>query len=238
MSLKEFKKIDSRRILKLIKDNYDKDAALFTAVLFLIIFFGIRQGINPALVEFNKNMARVVQKQEEIKPYLGRLDVPSATQPQQNQKLPINIYESPYPGMDTESACSELVQEIIQITKQTGNNRINQVDFTTQEVKDDSGTKSDNYGILSLNLSVEGPYASVQNMLNEIYLMNYLVVIKSINSTPTEDFQNLNTDLTLDLYVKLDGHTEDNNKSNNMKSRFMRRSIDRGSNNLPMPPAG
>jgi len=131
------------------------------------------------------------------------MSTPQSQQTKQN--LPIQIYKAPYPGMDAESASVELVQEIIKIIKETGNNRINQVDFTTQQLKDEAGTNSTDYSILSLNLSIEGPYESIQNMLNEIYLMNYLVVVKKINSTllDNNNYDLIKTDLTLDLYLKL-----------------------------------
>jgi hypothetical protein len=206
MDFNNLNKIDFKKIINVVKSNYDKDAGLFTIVLVLIIFFGIKQFVQPAIMQLGDNLTKVGQKQSELKTYEDREKMTSSMQSQKNkQALPINIYKAPYPGMDTESASVELVQEIIKIIKETGNNRINQIDFATQELKDDAGTNSSEYSILSLNLSIEGPYESIQSALNEIYLMNYLVVIKKINSSPLENFnyELLKTDMTLDLYIKL-----------------------------------
>lgn len=208
MNINDLKKIDFKKYINIVKNNYDKDAILFTLVFCLIVFFGIKQGIKPALTQLSGNMTKVSQKQAELKAYEDRAKFMLTPESQKaKQNLPIQIYAAPYSGMDTESASVELVQEIIKIIKETGNNRINQIDFTTQELKDDSGTNSSEYSILSLNLSLEGAYESIQNTLNEIYLMNYLVVIKKINSTPMDNlnYDLLKTALTLDLYIKLSG---------------------------------
>ncbi|HBG48900.1 MAG TPA: hypothetical protein DDW90_05255 [Cyanobacteria bacterium UBA9971] len=206
MDLNNLKKIDFKKIINLVKSNYDKDAGLFTVVFVLIVFFGIKQFVQPALTQLNDNMTKVSQKKEELKNYEDREKFMLSPESEKTKKnLPINIYKAPYPGMDTESASVELVQEIIKIIKETGNSRINQVNFTTQELKDDAGTNSTDYSILSLNLSIEGPFEALQNMLNEIYLMNYLVVIKKIDSKPIDNYNYdfIKTDLILDLYIKL-----------------------------------
>jgi hypothetical protein len=206
MNLNDLKKFDFKKILNIVKNNYDKDAGLFTVVLCLIIFFGIKQFVQPALMQLGDNITKVSQKKEELKGFQEREKFMLSPQSQQiKQNLPIHVYKAPYPGMDTESASVELVQEILKIIKETGNNRINKIDFTTQELKDDAGTNTSEYGVLSLNLSMESSYESIKNMLNEIYLMNYLVVIKKIDSTPMENYNYdlIKTDLTLDLYIKM-----------------------------------
>ena len=206
MDLNNLKKIDFKKTINLVKSNYDKDAGLFTVVFVLIVFFGIKQFVQPALTQLNDNMTKVSQKKEELKNYEDREKFMLSPESEKTKKnLPIKIYKAPYQGMDTESASVELVQEIIKIIKETGNSRINQVNFTTQELKDDAGTNSTDYSILSLNLSIEGPFEALQNMLNEIYLMNYLVVIKKIDSKPIDNYNYdfIKTDLILDLYIKL-----------------------------------
>jgi len=206
MDFNNLKKFDFKKIVNLFKTNYDKDAGLFTVVLALIIFFGIKQFVHPALIQLSDNLTKVSQKKEELKGYEEREKFMLSGQAQKTrQNLPIKIYKAPYSGMDTESASVELVQEIIKIIKETGNNRIDQINFTTEELKDDAGTNSPEYGVLSLNLSMEGSFESLQNTLNEIYLMNYLVVIKKINSKPVDNYNYdfIKTDLILNLYIRL-----------------------------------
>ena len=206
MNLNDFKKNYFNKLISFVKNNYDKDAGLFAVVLVLVIFFGIKQGVQPAITQLGDNIVKVGQKKDELKNYVDREKYMLTPNSQKNnQNLPVNIYKAPYSGMDTESASVDLVQQIIKIIKDTGNNRINQVDFTTQSLKDDAGTNSSDYSILSLNLSLEGPFDSIQSALNEIYLMNYLVVIKNVNSTllNNTNYELIKTDLTLDLYIKL-----------------------------------
>lgn len=205
MNLNELKKLDFKKIINIVKTNYDKDAGLFTIVFFLIVFFGVKQFIMPALAQLSTNFANVNQKQQELQQYKEKEKYMAQPKTEQDiNKLPVKIYQTPYPGMDTESASVELVEEIVRIIKQTGNGHINQVDFSTQEVKDSSGANSPDYGILRLNLTIEGSFESIKNMLNEIYLMNYLVVIKNITTTPVENsnFDTVTSVLTLDLYIK------------------------------------
>lgn len=205
IALNDLKKIDFKKLVVIIKKNYDKDAALFTVVLFLIVFFGIRQFVLPAIATLNENFTKNSQKEQEVSLYKehAKLNLAPKTE-QNNQNLPVKIYQSPYPGMDIESASVELVEQIVKIIKETGNSKVNQIDFTTEDVKDDSGTASKQYGILRLNLSVFGTFKSIKDLFNEIYLMNYLVVIKKINIIPqvNSNSEYVNADLTLDLYIK------------------------------------
>lgn len=206
MNFDALKNIDFKKIINTVKTNYDKDAGLFTVVLVLIVFFGVRQFVQPALTQLADNFNKVNQKKQELIGYEQREKFMLSPESQQTkQNLPIKIYKAPYAGMDTESASVELVQEIIKIIKETGNNRINQVDFTTQPLTDSSGTNSSEYSILSLNLSIEGNYEALKNTLNEIYLMNYLVVIKKIDTSPQNnfDYDVLKTNLILELYINL-----------------------------------
>ena len=206
MNLNDLKKIDFEKIINIVKNNFDKDAGLYTLILCLILFFGIKQFVYPSIATFGDNLTKVNQKQEELKKFQAQekyMVSPESKKTKHN--LAINVYKAPYPGMDTETASVELVQEIIKIIKEAGNNRIDKIDFTTEKLNDAAGNNSPDYSLLSLNLSLEGSFESVQNMLNEIYLMNYLVVIDKITSKLPEnnDYNLIKTDLTLKLYIKL-----------------------------------
>ena len=197
--------IDFKKRMDFIKKYFDKDAALYAIVLLLILFFGIKQFLIADVSKLGTNFTTFSQKKQELDQYIERDKVAQQVKPKNfEQKLPINIYVSPYPGMDIESASVEFVEEIIQIIKKTGNQRINQVDFSTLDLTDNSGTSSDSYGILRLNLAIEGTYKSIRDLLNEIYLMKYLVRIKSVEILPLQGSNNETTEgkLTLDLYIK------------------------------------
>lgn len=217
MDLNNNKNFDSKKILEIvniIKKNYDKDAAIFTLVLCLILFFGTRQFILPAVENLSGNVQKINQKKSELDAFINREKI--MVFPQSNQvkrNLAVEIYKAPYEGMDAESASADLVQEIINIIKGTGNNRINQINFATSEVKDNNGNVASGYSILTLTLSIEGNYKAVKNMLNEIYLMKYLVAIRNIKSTPSDNFNIINTDLTLDIYLKLSGLNNTSNEN-------------------------
>jgi len=205
MDLNKIKNIDYKKIINIFKNNYDKDAGLFTLVFFLILFFGIKQFVIPSINSLNENLTKVNQKKNELKEYKIKEQFEASPEAQKTkQNLPIKIYRAPYSDMDIESASVELVQEIINIIKNTGNNRIDKVDFSTAELKDNSGNNSSDFGILNLSLTIEGNFEELQKTLNEIYLMKYLVVIKKIDCTPidTINYDTLKTDLILDLYVR------------------------------------
>lgn len=239
-SLNNLKKFDYKRIINVVKNNYDKDAGLFTIVLVLIIFFGVRQFVQPALSKLSENITKLSQIKTELKQYQDKEMFMANTESQQaKQNLPVKVYNAPYPGMDTETASVELVQEIIKIIKETGNNRINNVDFTTKNLGDSSGANSSDYGVLSLNISLEGPFDAIQNALNEIFLMKYLVVIKKINSAPLDnfDYDIIKSDLTLDLYIKTGGSQDSNAEGGiGMARKFA--ATDQQAGDVPPQPAG
>jgi len=206
MDLNKIKNIDFKKVINIVKSNYDKDAGLFTLVFFLILFFGVKQFVIPSINSLNENLTKVNQKKNELKEYKIKEQFQSSPEAQKTkQNLPIKIYRAPYTGMDIESASVELVQEIINIIKQTGNNNIDKVDFTTEQLKDNSGTNSNDFGILSLNLTIEGPFDALLKTLNEIYLMKYLVSIRKIDCAPVDtiNYDNIKTDIVLDLYVRV-----------------------------------
>jgi len=197
------KNFDFNQLKDFLKKNYDKDAFLYTVVLGLVLFFGIQQFAIPGVTTFSTNFSAYNLKQEELQNYIEKDKMYSYQKPQLQKVLPIKIYETPYPGMDLESASVELVEEIIKIVKETGNNRINQVNFSTQDLTDKSGTSAGDYGVLSLTLSLDSSYKSIKDMFNEIYLMKYLVVIKNVEiSSVKPDNNTVNALITLDLYIK------------------------------------
>ena len=121
MKINDLKKIDLKKITNFVKNNFDKDAGLYTLVFCLIIFFGVKQFVQPAVTAFNDNLTKVNQKNEELRKFQEQEKYMLSPQSKQTtQDLPINIYKAPYPGMDTESASVELVQEIIKIIKEIG----------------------------------------------------------------------------------------------------------------------
>lgn len=210
MEFNNLKTIDFKKIFSVIKSNYDKDAGLFTVVLILIIFFGIKQFLIPALTTFTGNLAKVQAKQQELKTYLEKEQMLLSPESQQSvENLPIKVYKSPYSGMDAESASAEIIQELIRLIKETGKARINQIDFSSEKITDDNGAESNNYSVLTLNISMEAPYESIQNLLTNIYLMKYLVVIKKIECSSKDSFESLDTNLSLDIYVKTTDSPDD-----------------------------
>lgn len=207
MNLNDLSNIDSKKIkaiLHIAKTNYDKDAAIFTLVLCLIIGFGIKQFIIPTAASMQGNLKKFTAKNKELHQFIEREKFIASPKSKQTRKnLHIDIYRAPFRGMDAESASADFVEEIIKIIKRSGNNRINNINFSSAQIKDDKNKVAKGYALLTLNLSINGPYNAVQKMLNEIYLMKYLVAIKNIESSPSNNYDIVNTNLTLDIYIKL-----------------------------------
>ena len=212
MNLNDIKNIDTKKIkyfLTIVGKNYDKDAIIFTIVFFLITFFGIKQFIIPSYTEVNENVARMNQKKQELDVFVKQEKYASIPKSKQKkQRFDVEIYQAPFAGMDAESAAAGLVEEIIRMIKKTGNNRINYVNFATSTLDKENDSSSKDYSVLTLSMSIEGSYQSIQSMLNEIYFMKHLVSIKNIESRPLSNPNIINTDLVLDVYVNLDGLTK------------------------------
>ena len=85
-----------------------------------------------------------------------------------------------------------------------GENRILNIDYEEKPLVDNAGIDSKIYSALSLKIELESTYESIQYILNEIYLMKYLVKIQNISLHPIEGSENeeVKADIILDLFIK------------------------------------
>ena len=119
-------------------------------------------------------------------------------------EIPVKIYEAPYKDTDVETAGTELVNSILYIIRANGVNDIETIEFETKDLLDNAGLKSPNHAVLSIKLQLNSSYDNIQNLLNELYLMDYLVKIQnvSLDVKPESEFQRVTAYLVLDLYIK------------------------------------
>ena len=202
------KKIDTiklKEILKKIISQFDKNAILFSILLLCVLLFGLPKFVFSDTLKVINNTNKLFQKKEITenmqKKFLLKQEQTSVKQ----FDFPIKIYETPYKGIELENAAADLVNRVIFIIRNNGENRILSIDFKKNPLVDNEGIDSKIYSALSLKIEIESTYESIQYILNEIYLMDYLIKIKKISLTPTEESGNeaVEADIILDLFIKI-----------------------------------
>jgi len=118
--------------------------------------------------------------------------------------IPVKIFETPYKGMELENASAGFVNKIIQVIKKNGLNKILSLEFEKKPLTDRSGIESKEHSVLQLKIEMESSYDVIQSIINDIYLMDYLVKINtiSLSSMKKYNYQKVKAFFILDLFVE------------------------------------
>ncbi len=189
-----------------IKSQYDKDAILYTVLLFGIIGFGLVKFIFPAFSEIGGNLNEISNQHKTATEIEKKIKTAQLMQQKEEKpiELPVKIYESGYREVELESAATGLVNSIISIIKDNGDNKVASFEFEKRDMTDVSGLKSPNHSVLRLKIQMQSSYENIQNIINEIYLMEYLVKIQNVSLTvePDSDYKRVSAYMILDLFIK------------------------------------
>lgn len=201
-------KVQLMEIFNKVKAQYDKDAIIYTGLLIAMIAYCVPKFVLPPLEEFDKNLEKLKEKkaaailmEKKIEAATKRIELEMQSK---NVEIPIKIYESQYKDVELENAATGLVNRIISLVKENGDNKVDSFDFEKKELIDDSGLKSKDHSLLRLRIKMETTYENVQNIINEIYLLEYLVGIDNISLevNPESNYKRVTTYLVLDLFIK------------------------------------
>lgn len=176
------------------KKLINKNVLLVFISFILITGYGLFSFILPLIGKINEKKSEIVKTQAEVQTLKNKIVQTSPSVDSSKElNLPVSVYESPYKGMDVENASVDLVDGLIQVLKVT-KNKVSEISFTSSSVG--------NAGVLSLNMSLNGNYISLQNFLQKVFTWKYLAGIKNIEIEQQGNPENLSAKLTLDLYVK------------------------------------
>ena len=180
---------------------FDKNIIALLVVMLVLILFGVSQFVMPQFAKLGDKDKSIADSQAQIVQLDSQLQQKKA-QPttsgaliQAAPKLPVIIYTTPYPKLDVENASIGFVDMIIRIIQKSGN-KIVEISFTPA----DCGANVDNCQILSLSMTLECSYISLQKMLKQLYDLPYLTAIKNISLNFTSG--GLTGKFNIDLYVK------------------------------------
>lgn len=194
-----------------LKKIVDKNVLIAIAVLVAAIGGGYTQGIIPQFQTMLQKKDQIMSMQAEILALQQQADTAQKELAAQrrteefkakNQTVDVDVYKSPYEGQDIENASVDLVDQFVRIIRKT-KNKVQEVSFTTSAPVGDQMTIAN--GILSLSLTLECNYASLQNFLNALYGWKYLTSVKEISLSPVVaggDPDKLTAKIVVDLYVK------------------------------------
>lgn len=195
MDIKEFQKI------------IDKNVIYSFVALVMVLGFGYGYFIIPQIDQINQKKQQLVSLQtnvQTLQQQLAAATQAAAPQPQaaeSGDKAPVEVYVSPYAGVDVETAAVDLVDQLVQIIRTT-KNKVVEVSFTSSPPEASQASVAT--GVLTLNITLTGSYVSLQNLLNTVYSWKYLSQLKDFTISPAspDDPENLNAKFTIDLYVK------------------------------------
>jgi hypothetical protein len=190
-----------------IAAQYDNRAIIMTVILLAVLFIGLTRFIVPGFTGVTQNIQIVMEKkktvdglQKSIKDEEAKIRAGIS----KRKRLPVLIYETPYKNFELEIASSEMVSQIIGIINSYGNNKITALDFDKKELKDNIGVVSKQHSILVLKIEMESSYENLQKILNDLYGMDYLVMINTVTLISLEDgsHKRVKVYMELDLPVK------------------------------------
>lgn len=193
---------------KKIIAQFDKDAIIFLVLLLAILFFCISKFIAPNVSEVFTKSKQLFEKNSSVSSMKKEIKIQQELQKKKHstktkEEVPVKIYKAPFKDIELESAAASLVNNIILIIKASGPNKIIAINFEKKPLKDNMGIESKKHSILSMKLEMESSYDTIQSILNEIYLMDYLVRIQtvSLNAMQKYNYKRVESFIILDLFV-------------------------------------
>jgi len=187
---------------------FDKDAVIYLILIIGITGYGCYKFIMPGFSDLFANAKVFSQKNEEVGAMQKRFELRKKESEEKKQlkktELPIKIYKTPYANMELENAASMLINQIIGIIKENRPTKILSLQFEEKPLVDNFGVNSKKFSILKLKIELNTSYDSIQNIINEIYLMDYLVQIEnvSLNSLKEYNYKKVQAYLGLNLVIQ------------------------------------
>jgi hypothetical protein len=190
-----------------MKDLINKDIILYFLVGLLILVYGL----SLVIPEFTKigntisqiNQSEIKTKELEIKKQQKDQQLTIQQLQQQNLKAPVRVFKSIYPDMTIENSSVELVDKIVKMMQETENN-ITEISYTTDTI--DPAIKAKlptNFHVLSLKLTLDSSYLSLQNFFKKMYAWEYLYNINTLTLKPSAESKGkLTGNMDLWLYIE------------------------------------
>lgn len=202
---------------KKIKDNFnkiaaqfDKDAVLYLVLILAAVFFIFYKLIIPGFSDMGKNFSKLSKTKETLSQLQRKIELTKKVREQKKEepapsKLPVMIYKAPFEGSSLENSAAVLINTIIKKINENGTNKISSLESEEKKLKDKTGASSKKYKVLNLSIELETSYDSIQNILNEIYLMNYLVKIDLVmlKSMKKYNYKRVQAFLNLELLIEI-----------------------------------
>lgn len=186
--------------------QYDRDAIIYTVLLIALVGYGLFRFIFPGFSDIGKNISALNIHKENTKMMEQKIKALSQRKEKQEKKveIPVKIFESQIKDVELENAATGLVNRVVEIIKENGNNQVEQFEFTRSDLVDSSGLKSKNHSLLRLHIQMESTYENVQSILNDIYLLEYLVKVNKVSMVvnPESNYKQVTAFIILDLFVK------------------------------------
>lgn len=190
-----------------LQSQFDKVAVVYLVLFIAITFYGVFKIVAPNVSSLFSNINELFKTKDTVKTMQKRIELREREEQLKDTDkvtLPVRIYKAPYDNLELENAAAGLVNEIISIIKNKGRSKIISLEFERKKLKDKLGVVSKKHAILSLKIELESSYEIIQNVLNEVYLMDYLIKIDtlSLSSMKKYNYQRVQAFMIMDLYIE------------------------------------
>jgi hypothetical protein len=201
-----------------------KDIKIYIVVIVIILGYGFGRLIPPLVTAITEKQTQIKDTSNqviELEKKKAGLTIPKTVETVKVD-LPIKIFKSAYNGTDVESAGMELVYQLLKIVGSTGN-KITEIAMVPGAAAtapapaaavsgESSGSSipapapppaaSTSFSTLTVNMTIDCSYISMQNLLQKVSTWNYLAEVKILDLKPKLGNPNqLESIISIDLYI-------------------------------------
>ncbi|MFA6989555.1 MAG: hypothetical protein WC197_05755 [Candidatus Gastranaerophilaceae bacterium] len=188
-----------------MKDLISKDIILYFGVGLLILVYGLSLVI-PKFAKVGESVQQINQSKIQMKEFeyqKQQKDQQASLIQQQSIKTPVSVFKSIYSDMTIENSSVELIDQIVKMMQETGNN-ITEISYTTDTIDPVAKAKlPENFHVLTLNLMIDSTYMSLENFFRKMYSWKYLYNINILKLKSSENNKRkLDCNMEIWLYIE------------------------------------
>jgi hypothetical protein len=183
-----------------MKDIINKDIILYFGIALIILVYGLYL-VFPKFTSIADTISQTEQTKAKIQEFEAvkkQKDEQKTIETLSKAKSPVKVFKSIYTDLTVENSAVELVDQIITMLQETDNS-INEISYNADSIDEQTKAKlPGNFHVLSLKLSMNSSYLSIQNFFKRIYVWDYLYGINNFSLVP-----NVNNPRHLDIKMDL-----------------------------------
>ncbi len=181
-----------------MKELITKNIIYYFIALVVVTGFGSFKFLIPKLKTLIRNTAEIHSLNSQVSELKAKT---AASQVNANiDDLPVTIYKSPYQNLSLENTSVDLVNDLINKVKESGN-KVLEISFETSDQGNIPNVK-DAPKVLTVKLTLNSNYLSLKKFFSLINAWEYLSGLKYLSLTRSQENPNiLQAKLEINLYI-------------------------------------